>query len=164
MLSMQDLWQKFCARGGGWVVAQIFVLAALVLIPIRTGATRNAFAFEHPLAWLGAAAVAGGIVLGIAAMFSLGRALTPFPRPRDEALLVTKGVYGWVRHPIYAGLLLAALGWSLWWASPAGGVTTLLAAVFFDRKAAREERWLEARFPAYRDYRRQVKKFIPGIY
>lgn len=65
---------------------------------------------------------------------------------------------------MYAGILLAALGWSMWWLSAAGALVTLAAAVFFDRKAAREEVWLSARHPAYRAYRKRVKKFLPGIY
>ncbi len=157
-------WKKFRGRDGGWVVAQLFVLAALVLVPMRTGAPRHGFTLTHPLDGLAAAAIAGGIALGVAAAVTLGRALTPFPRPADDAPLVTRGVYGWVRHPIYAGVLLAALGWSLWWASAAGVAVTVAAAVFFDRKAAREEAWLESRFPAYREYRRRVRKFIPGVY
>ena len=37
-------------------------------------------------------------------------------------------------------------------------------AVFFDRKARREERWLRSRFPKYAAYERRVRRFIPGIY
>jgi protein-S-isoprenylcysteine O-methyltransferase Ste14 len=37
-------------------------------------------------------------------------------------------------------------------------------AAFLDRKAAREERWLEEKFPDYPEYRRRVRKFIPFLY
>jgi protein-S-isoprenylcysteine O-methyltransferase Ste14 len=40
----------------------------------------------------------------------------------------------------------------------------LLLLVFFDIKSRREEAWLLARFPAYRDYRRRVRKLMPFIY
>ena len=39
-----------------------------------------------------------------------------------------------------------------------------LLLVFFDIKSRREEAWLVARFPAYADYRRRVRKLIPFIY
>ena len=39
-----------------------------------------------------------------------------------------------------------------------------LLVVFFDIKSRREEAWLAARFPAYADYRRRVRKLIPFIY
>ena len=45
--------------------------------------------------------------------------------------------------------------WLLWAA---------LLVVFFDIKSRREEAWLAARFPAYADYRRRVRKLIPFIY
>jgi protein-S-isoprenylcysteine O-methyltransferase Ste14 len=35
---------------------------------------------------------------------------------------------------------------------------------FFDRKAAKEEQWLEERHPDYADYARKVKKLIPWVY
>lgn len=156
-------WRTFQTRGGGWVLAQGLVLAALVLTPMETGASR-ALSLDQPLQVAGMLAVFAGVALSLAGALTLGRALTPFPRPRAKAPLKQRGVYAWVRHPIYAGILLAALGWSLWWLSAAGVFATLLAAVFFDRKAAREEAWLSARHRAYRAYRKRVKKFIPGVY
>ncbi len=156
-------WQKFRARGGMWVLAQLLVLAALVLTPIKTGGVR-APSLDHPLQVAGLLAVLAGGALGLVGALTLGRALTPFPRPAAGASLKQRGVYGWVRHPIYAGVLLAALGWSGWWLSAAGVFATLAAAVFFDRKATREEAWLSAQYPAYRAYRKRVSKFIPGVY
>ena len=82
----------------------------------------------------------------------------------DDATLIESGLYGWVRHPIYCGLILAAFGWGL---LVQGWLTLLWAAVlliFFDIKSRREEAWLLARFPAYADYRRRVRKLIPFIY
>ncbi|MGH8681891.1 MAG: methyltransferase family protein, partial [Burkholderiales bacterium] len=87
-----------------------------------------------------------------------------FPHPREGVQLVRRGVYGLVRHPVYAGLLVGALGWALAWLSVAGVIFSALLAAFFDRKARREERWLRSRFPEYAAYQRQVRRFIPGIY
>jgi protein-S-isoprenylcysteine O-methyltransferase Ste14 len=69
-----------------------------------------------------------------------------------------------VRHPIYTGIVLGALGWALAWLSVAGAAYAALLAVFFDRKARREERWLRSRFPDYAAYAHRVRRFIPGIY
>lgn len=157
-------WQTFRARGGGWVLAQLPVLMALVVTPMKTGTGGALWPAAHPLQIAGMLAVCAGVALGLAGALTLGRALSPFPRPPAGAPLKQRGVYAWVRHPMYAGILLAALGWSMWWLSAAGALVTLAAAVFFDRKAAREEVWLSARHPAYRAYRKRVKKFLPGIY
>ena len=72
-------------------------------------------------------------------------------------------MYGRVRHPIYSGVVLSSLGWSLAWLSLAGVAFTALVFLFFDRKAAFEERLLGARFPEYAAYARRVGKLLPRI-
>lgn len=59
-----------------------------------------------------------------------------------------------MRHPIYSGLTLAAAGWSLMWSSVAALFAALALLGFFDVKARREERWLEAQFTGCRHTRR----------
>ena len=52
-------------------------------------------------------AAAVGIVLMVVAGTALGRGLTAAPLPNSHAALRTDGLYRFVRHPIYTGLLLA---------------------------------------------------------
>jgi len=82
----------------------------------------------------------------------------------QDAVLHRQGAYRWMRHPIYAGVMLASLGWALWWLSLAGVLYLIVPAVFFDRKAAHEENWLREKYKEYAGYEQQVKKFIPGLY
>jgi protein-S-isoprenylcysteine O-methyltransferase Ste14 len=130
--------------------------------PLLWGA--SSLSLAGPLQIAGAALVAAGAAFAGAGLASLGRALTPFPRPLDDASLRQSGIYGWVRHPIYSGLVLGSFGWALMWLSAAGAVASVVAFFFFDRKSAYEERMLRARFPEYADYARRVKKLLPGIY
>ncbi len=65
-----------------------------------------------------------------------------------------------VRHPIYAGILLGALGWSLLRASTPSLILSLVLALFFDQKAQREETWLEQKFPEYAEYRQRVPRRV----
>jgi protein-S-isoprenylcysteine O-methyltransferase Ste14 len=69
-----------------------------------------------------------------------------------------------VRHPIYFGVLLAALAWLFIF--PGLYVLAYAIALFFlfDIKGRREEVWLLERFPDYQTYQAKVKKLIPGIY
>jgi protein-S-isoprenylcysteine O-methyltransferase Ste14 len=69
-----------------------------------------------------------------------------------------------VRHPIYTGLVLGALGWSFFRGSWLGLLLTAVLGVFFDRKAAREELWLEEAFPEYHSYKHRVRKLLPWVY
>ena len=81
-----------------------------------------------------------------------------------ESKLRTGGAYALVRHPLYTGILIMALGWSLMTHSLAGLVFDVMLFVFFDRKAAREEAWLAEKFPDYKAYSKRVKKLVPWVY
>jgi protein-S-isoprenylcysteine O-methyltransferase Ste14 len=152
----------FAARGGWWVLAQIPLMLMVAVIPPQFGAGH--FAPTGPVSMAGMIMTALGAAVIVWGFVSLGDALTPFPRPRDGATLHRQGVYRFMRHPIYSGVLLAGLGWSGWWLSGAGLLAVLALAIFFDRKAAYEEAWLRKKYPGYADYARRVKKFIPGVY
>jgi protein-S-isoprenylcysteine O-methyltransferase Ste14 len=153
---------EFASRGGWWVVAQLPVLLGAVTLPLLWGA--ESFDGANVLRLAGAVLAALGALLALAGLAALGRAFTPFPRPRADARLRQSGAYAWVRHPIYGGLVLASLGWSLAWLSAPGFAFGALVLAFFDRKSALEERLLRARFPEYEAYARRVKKLLPGIY
>lgn len=150
----------FGSRGEVWVLIQILLFTLLLLTP-HIGP-------EWPVPTVFRIVGAIAVVLGIAflgsSVASLGRSLTPFPRPLPSAELVTNGPYRLVRHPIYFGLLLAALGFSLLTLSPLRLGVTVLLGLFFDSKAAREEKWLLERYPAYPAYQAKVKKLLPYIY
>jgi len=98
-------------RGEGLVVAQLGLAAVIVAAGVAGPR------------WPGAAAsfrVVLGIVIGltgwvffVAGVAGLGRSLTPFPKPSERSSLRVDGIYRVVRHPIYGGSMLVALGWSL---------------------------------------------------
>jgi protein-S-isoprenylcysteine O-methyltransferase Ste14 len=149
-------------RGEGWVLLQglLIVLVAAAgwsLGPDWSGAVGIATAL------VGLAAMVAGLVLAVRGARDLGTALTPLPRPAETGTLVESGVYRFVRHPIYGGVILLAVGWALLRASGiAIGLAVLLAAVLW-LKSLREERWLEGRFPGYPAYRSRTGWFVPRI-
>ncbi len=107
-------------------------------------------------------AVAG--LCGLAGALALGRNLTPFPQPSTSGRLIQHGIYAVIRHPLYTSVICAALGWALLRASWPALAATLALSVYFDAKARREELALRRRFPAYADYQRRVRRFVPWIY
>ena len=151
-------------RGEGWVAIQ---LALIVLVPLcaLTGVywpERVAGAFTV----VGIVLLLGGLVFLILAFarLTLARAMTVFPRPREHAALAERGVYRLVRHPIYGGVILMALGASLV-ESPLALIPAVLLAVVVDLKARIEEEWLVERQPGYAAYReRTPRRFVPGLY
>jgi protein-S-isoprenylcysteine O-methyltransferase Ste14 len=154
--------KSFTARGGMWVLAQLPLMLLVLVIPVRFGSGH--FLPVEPAPMAGVVVTALGVALIVWGFISLGDALTPFPRPLDGAVLHRQGAFRLMRHPIYTGVVLASLGWTLWWLCWIGVLPVLALAIFFDRKAAHEETWLRQKYKDYDDYVRRVKKFIPGVY
>ena len=103
------------------------------------------------------------LIMVIAAI-NLGRNLTPLPHPKDDSVLIQTGLYQYVRHPIYFGVLLAALALLLIYPGQYVLAYSICLFLLLDIKARREEVWLMERFSSYKDYQARVKKLIPGIY
>ena len=137
-------------------------MVAAAVVPLLRGA--GSFDGANAIQLAGALLTALGGALALAGLAALGSALTPFPQPLAAAHLRQSGVYGWVRHPIYGGIVVASLGWSMAWLSPLGLLASAVVLLFFDRKSAFEERLLHARFPEYHAYAQRVRKLVPGLY
>ena len=72
---------------------------------------------------------------------------------------------GHIRHPIYGGLILAALGLSAITRSEGRLALSILLWVVVEQKAKAEEAALTARYGGdYRSYMDATKKFIPFLY
>ncbi|WP_084496151.1 methyltransferase family protein [Meiothermus cerbereus] len=150
---------RFGERGEWYVVGQFALLGLLVLALWLTPSSSPSW-----LTWLGRGLSWLGLGVLLLAAWQLGRNLTALPKPKPGGYLVRQGMYRVVRHPIYCGVLLWALGSSLAHLNP---WTVLLCGLLFallDRKASLEEHWLQEHFPEYESYRRRVKKLIPWIY
>ena len=100
----------------------------------------------------------------MAGLFGLGQNLSVLPHPKDDAELVISGAYRLVRHPIYSGLIIGAVGWALLNASVMTLIYAFMLFVLFDLKSRREERYLTFKFPQYVEYKRLVHKLIPFVY
>lgn len=150
----------FLQRGGLWVVGQSVLLGAVIAGGIFC---RGQW---HSL-WINVCGVALLLIAsscGVAGTLSLGQSLTPFPKPSARTTLVTTGIYGLIRHPLYTAVLCGALGWAIVWRSWPALLAALALAPLFDAKARQEERWLRQQFPEYASYQQRVRRFLPWIY
>jgi protein-S-isoprenylcysteine O-methyltransferase Ste14 len=104
--------------------------------------------------------VAGNAVATVA-LLQLGRSFSIMPEARR---LVTSGVYGLMRHPLYLAEELAVIGILMQFLS--GGTILLCAAHigFQLRRMRNEERVLVGAFPEYRAYCARTARLVPGIY
>lgn len=156
-------WQG--ARGEYWVLAQIVLLLSFIALPVYTPPQVTL----SPQVLSGVWAVA--LLFGLFAMLLITKglldlrdSLTPLPHPRDDGQLVQSGVYRFVRHPLYSGLIAAGFSWALYQVSLSHLVGTLLLFAFFNIKASREESWLLQKYPDYAHYQQQVKRLVPWLY
>jgi len=149
-------------RGEGWVALQVVLLVAMAAAGLRGWRWPSSTRTLRLLA-AGPAALAGAYLFAAGAG-GLGKQLTPFPKPVQQASLRRDGAYGLVRHPIYGGVLLLALAWSLL-SSPAAMAPWAVAALFLDAKRRREESWLSEEHPDYEAYRREVRhSLVPFVW
>jgi protein-S-isoprenylcysteine O-methyltransferase Ste14 len=116
-----------------------------------------------PVHWV----IAGSLILTGIAVFAAGirnfsRAATPVPTNEPSRALVTTGIHGWTRNPIYLGLFLCYGGIGLGTRSPWVLLLTMpLAITIRYGVVAREEAYLERRFgDAYRDYKARVRRWL----
>ena len=105
-----------------------------------------------------------GLLLALWARGNLGRNWSARVETKVDHQLVRSGPYRLIRHPIYTGLTLFALGYSLIWTSMAALVATAALFVELDMKSRREERWLQEKFDGYGHYKMRVRRLIPFVY
>ena len=105
------------------------------------------------------------LALGLSAIYTMRVGnFNVVPDIRENALLVRRGVYKFIRHPMYSSVLLATLAvvldaftmlrLSLW----------ILLLIVLLVKLHYEERLLVKHFSEYRDYQKQTKKLIPYVF
>jgi len=169
------LWLAFCAywflsalrakRGTtSWQGMPLRVLLAIALIFLFTHVHTGGLEVHGVvLPVLGIAIVACGLGFAVWARLHIGRNWGMPMTIKEEPELVTSGPYRLVRHPIYTGILTAALGTALAINLLALAVAAALG-VFFLYSATVEEKNLGAIFPrAYPAYRARTKMLIPFV-
>ncbi|SRR6266478_1690728 len=133
---------------------------------LRLGILDERFLPENE--WLKAAAivlVGAGVGIAIWARRHLGQFWSARVTLKVDHQLIQSGPYAWVRHPIYAGLLLAILGTALFLGKWRALVGFGLLSFGFWQKAWREEALLAAQFgPDYEQYRKQTRSLVPRLH
>lgn len=135
-------------KSNAYAIAQFVLIALFALI----------YFFEPGPAMFFSVSIAGtvlcvaGLMLISVAFVSLRRVLRVQPEPKAGGYLVTSGVYRWLRHPMYTGVVLIVIG--LFVHEPgmyvAAGVLVVVAFLVF--KSRFEEQLLRERYSGYAEY------------
>lgn len=104
-----------------------------------------------------------GLLWSILAILSMNTLVSPFPSPKKEMQLQTKGVFAFSRHPIYSGILLLLYAWGIAQASEYKIGIGFLFHIFIYFKAKYEEELLQQKFPAYQVYKQKTGMFFPKL-
>lgn len=144
----------------GWALVgtQFGVLAALLFLPAGQLWSRSV-----TTGVVAGVLIVFGVAIALAAGRGLGSALTPLPIPRTDGQLVTTGVFRYVRHPIYSGLLLIGAGLAAWGASWVHLLAWGLLWLVLITKARFEEKLLAERYPEYQAYCAKTGRFAPRV-
>ncbi len=150
-------WTARHRRIGNVLVASQFALIGLCLLPV--GPTIGSGQLRPlGLVCLGLAALIGGL-----ALLAMGSDTRVHPVPDQQTPLRTNGIYAWIRHPMYAAVLLSCLGVTL----STGRVLSVLAflalVAVLHVKAEFEDKMLQEKFGwQFSVYASRVPALIPA--
>jgi protein-S-isoprenylcysteine O-methyltransferase Ste14 len=105
-----------------------------------------------------------GLAIALSARIQLGHNWLDIETAavKNTQQVVERGIYSYIRHPIYTGDLLLLLGLELALNSWCVVLVLLLIPIVL-RKAIQEERMLCDSLPGYAGYVQRTKRFIPFV-
>lgn len=142
----------------------VFVFIQFILLTLYIILFFSSNAISRPIFTIaGYCTMATGIVFSLLAMRTLRNNLTVFPTPKESGNLIVTGVYSWVRHPIYTGILIVAFGGLCVHFDYRLLATAFALLLLFHIKSEYEEKLLMATFSNYNDYKSTTGKLFPKI-
>lgn len=143
-------------KSWGFVGGQLTLIAGVLFLPRGDVWTLPAAAARA----VQVLSLAGLLVVGVG-LLNLGASASPFPVPVEGGALRIGGLFRFVRHPIYSGVIL----WALTTAARSGSVIAAACAVglvmWLSMKARWEEQRLTAHYPGYTEYAARTPRFVP---
>jgi protein-S-isoprenylcysteine O-methyltransferase Ste14 len=137
------------------------VILGLFVLNLR-GWFTNPFSWYQILSWMLLVVCLIPLISGVILLRTIGK-------PTDEleatTHLVTKGIYGFIRHPLYASLLY--LTWGIFFKSPSlmDSCLAVVSTAFIVATAHSDEAECLVKFgQEYRNYIKRTKMFVPFIY
>ena len=143
----------------------MFLIIALFLLPYLPVFRFVNFAPVNPvLSGIGVILCAAGMAFLVWGRHRLGNNWSPTVAKKEGQELVTSGPYRYVRHPMYAGGLMATIGSAI----VCGGAFVFLLIILgtiFIRRVDAEDKLMAQQFPdEYPDYEKRTKALIPFVW
>lgn len=146
-----------------FLVMQLAALAFVAAYALRGPTPLGVWPFPAATAWLGLGVALAGLVLVATAQRQMGASFR-IGIDDAETALVQNGLFGVVRNPIFAALLVLLAGmflavpclWTL-------GLWIVSAVTVSKQVRLEEDHLLDQHGEAYRRYASRVGRFVPGI-
>jgi protein-S-isoprenylcysteine O-methyltransferase Ste14 len=150
--------------GAGFVVA----IAVGVLAPVvqLAGLLSPIAVLDHPtVRMVGLIAAILGIATTLWAQEAMGASWRIGVDSQEKTTLVDNGVFGWVRNPIFAAMLVFGAGIALIAPNPLAlaGFAMLVLAIQLQVRVVEEPYLCRIHGMAYTDYSSRVGRFVPGL-
>jgi protein-S-isoprenylcysteine O-methyltransferase Ste14 len=145
-------------------------ILALFLLNVKVW-FQKPFSWYQLLSWVLLVVSLVPLVFGVRTLVARGK---PVAQRESEpqllafektSTLVTTGIYGYIRHPLYSSLLF--LTWGIFFKAPAwlGGSLALASTAFLYATARADEAECVRFFgSAYQAYMRRTKRFVPYLF
>jgi protein-S-isoprenylcysteine O-methyltransferase Ste14 len=150
------------------VATSLIALAFFLLFQRRTSPLLGMQLGEAPapVALLAAVACLAGVGFAIWARLTLGRNWSgALASVGENHELVVEGPYRYVRHPIYAGFLVAMLATAITIGTLASYLAVLVGLLAFLMRISIEEALMLSQFPeAYRAYQAKTAALVPSLF
>jgi len=121
---------------------------------------------RSPIRLVALALLVGGLSIRWVAIFTLGRLFTVDVAIQSDHTVIESGLYRFMRHPSYSGLLVAFLGLGVFfdnWLSVVGLIVPITLGVL-NRVTKEEQALLDSLGPSYASYCARTKRFVPGLF
>ncbi len=139
-----------------------------IVVPLSAAVVEH-LSLNPLLSWitvLGSVIFVLGVVVRWVARITLGKFFTYEVKVTNEHKLIRKGIYKYIRHPLYTGILLLCFGAIVLLQSSVGFMLLLIVLVpaLWHRMKVEEAFLLKAFGKRYQNYMKTTKRLIPGVY
>ena len=132
------------------------LLFVFYFIPLFTFSFQTNYFFKYAAL---ASAIIGLLIIALA-ILQLNKNLTPFPTPKENGTLIKNGLYKFVRHPIYSGIILTTLSFGFYHGSIWKISIGIILWILFFFKSKYEEKMLSKHFADYETYQKTTHRFF----
>jgi len=123
------------------------------------------YSVNTPMRITGIIILLGALIFRVYAATTLNKSYSYTLEIREGHQLVTSGLYRYIRHPVYTGVILGAFSIPIYSSSLRGFLVTILVIPLFMYRIGNEERMLIEEYgKEYEEYQEHTWKLFPYIY